>query len=171
MKNGVEVIESKRPKECTAAELKDFQALVLAGGEVTSVGLAARIKKAEVLLFLEQGGCLKGIAAVKNPEKNYKEGVFKKAQATVKPNHFLFEPGWVFVLPSSRGAGFSHKLVQAALSAVSGQPIFATSRVDNAAMHKVLKAHGFSCHGKPYASERSKQQLRLFIRDGDQQGS
>ena len=162
---------AKKPSECSADELQDFAALVLAGGEVTAVGLEERIKKAESLLFLVQDGCLKGIAAVKNPEKNYKERVFKKAQATVQANKFPFELGWVFVLPSSRGAGFSHKLVEAALSVTNDQAIFATSRTDNTAMHKVLKAHGFSCHGKTYASTRDNQQLALFVRNAAQQGA
>lgn len=165
VKKSIEVIAVKKPNECSAAELQDFEALVLGGGEVTVVGLKARIKKAETLLFLEQGACLKGIAAVKNPEKSYKEGVFKKAQATVEANLFPFELGWVFVLPSSRGAGFSHKLVKAALSVTSGQAVFATSRADNAPMHKVLKAHGFLCHGKTYASTCGNQQLVLFVRN------
>jgi predicted GNAT family N-acyltransferase len=143
----------------------------LAGGEVTADGLEARIKKAETLLFLVQGGCLKGIAAIKNPESGYKEGVFQKAQATIKASQFSFELGWVFVIPSSRGAGLSHKLVEAALSVTDGQSVFATSRADNDPMHKVLKAHGFSCHGKTYASTRGNQQLVLFVRNAAQQGA
>jgi len=40
---------------------------------------------------LVQDSCLKGIAAVKNPDKKYKEGVFAKAQATVQANKFPLE--------------------------------------------------------------------------------
>lgn len=165
------MIAVKKPNECSAAELQDFAALVLAGGEVTAVGLEACIKEAKTLLFLAQDGCLKGIAAVKNPENGYKERVFQKAQATVEASQFHFELGWVFVLPSSRGAGFSNKLVEAALSVTNGQAVFATSRANNAPMHKVLKAHGFSCHGKTYASTRGNQQLILFVRNAAQQGA
>lgn len=164
-----ELIAVKKPSKCSSAELQDFAALVLAGGEVMAVGLDARIKKAEALIFLSQDNCLKGIAAVKNPAQNYKGDVFQKAQATVQANEFLFELGWIFVLPSSRGAGFSHKLVQAALGATGGRGIFATSRSDNAPMHKVLNAHGFSLHGKAYASSRGNQSLVLFIGNVAQQ--
>lgn len=167
-KRGTEVIVQKTPNECSAAERADFAALVLAGGEVTAFGLGARIMKAKLLIFLIQHSRLEGIAALKNPENNYKEGVFQKAQATVESNKFSFELGWVFVLRSSRGAGLSHKLVDAALSSTKGRAIFATSRTDNAPMHKVLNAHGFSCHGKPYASTRGDQQLALFLRNGTQ---
>src|SRR5680860_467766 len=164
MNESAEVISVKLPSECSATELQDFAALVLAGDEVEAVGLEARIKKAEALIFLTQDDCLKGIAAVKNPDSSYKICVFKKAQASVQPNEFPFELGWVFVLSSSRGAGFSRKLVKAALPTTCGRAIFATSRSDNAPMHKTLKAHGFSCYGKAYASIRGNQELVLFVR-------
>ena len=165
------MIAAKEPNECSASELQDFAALVLSGGEVIEVGLEARIRKAKSLLFLVQDGCLKGIAAVKNPEQGYKDSVFKKAHATVEASLFPFELGWVFVLPSSRGAGFSHKLVEAAFSVTNGQAIFATSRADNAPMHKVLKKHGFMCHGKTYASTQNNHQLALFVCNAAQQGA
>ncbi len=167
----MESIATKKPSECSESELEDFASLILAGGEVTEHGLKARIKKAEALIFLIQDNCLKGIAAVKNPEENYKNGVFQKARATVQGSVFPFELGWVFVLPSSRGVGFSHKLVKAALTATCGQGIFATSRSDNAAMHKVLKAHGFSCHGEAYVSSRGKHKLVLFVSNAAQRGA
>ena len=164
MKNSTEVITVKRPNECSKAELQDFAAFVCAGGEVISAGLEARIKKAEVLVFLSHEGCLKGIAAVKKPELSYQNKVFQKAHATAQSSEFSFELGWVYVLPSSRGVGFSRKLVKAALAATHGWPIFATSRSDNIPMHKVLKAQGFLCHGKSYASARGNHELVLFIR-------
>lgn len=167
----METVTKKRPSECSETELLDFASLVLAGGEVTADGLNDRIKKAEVLIFLAQDNYLKGIAAVKNPEVNYKNGVFKKASATVPASAFPFELGWVFVLPSSRGAGYSHKLVKAAVGVTSSQGIFATSRTDNAPMRKVLKAHGFSCHGEAYASNRGTHKLVLFVANAAQQGA
>lgn len=170
MKEHVETITVKKPSECTDAELQDFMSLVLAGGEIVAQGLEARINKAEALIFLSHDNCLKGIAAVKNPETNYKNGVFQKACATAQASAFPFELGWVFVLPSSRGAGRSHKLLKAALSTTYGHGIFATSRSDNAPMHKVLKAHDFSCHGEAYASNRGNHKLVLFVSNAAQQG-
>jgi len=169
MKDNTEVIAVKKPNECSETELKDFAAFVCAGGEVTAAGLGERIRKAEALVFLSQEGCLKGIAAIKNPEREYKNGVFQKAHATVQASEFPFELGWVFVLPSSRLAGLSHKLVKSALAAASGRRLFATSHSNNIHMHKVLKAHGFSCHGEAYLSGRCNRELLLFISEGAQQ--
>lgn len=164
MKESTEVITVRKPSECSSAELQKFADLILMGGEVTAAGIDVRIKKAEALVFLVQDGDLKGIAAVKNPDKTYKNGVFQKAQASVQANEFLIELGWVFVLPSSRNSGFSHKLVDAALTVTSGRAIFSTSRSDNIPMHRVLNAHGLSCHGRVYASSRGNQNLVLFIK-------
>ena len=165
------MITIKKPCECSQAELQDFVSLVLAGGEVTAAGLEGRVRNAQSLVFLTECDCLKGIAAVKNPDLDYRRGVFQKAQASINDTEFSLELGWVFVLPSSRGAGFSHKLMKAALTVTNGQAIFATSRADNAPMHKVLKTHGFSCHGKTYASSRDNQQLVLFVCTAAQQGA
>ena len=63
VKENSEVITVKKPSECSATELLDFAAFVLASGEVTSVGLDARIRRAEALVFLVQNGCLKGITS------------------------------------------------------------------------------------------------------------
>lgn len=169
MKDNSEVITVKKPSECSETELQDFANLVREGGEVTEAGLDERIKKAEALVFLSQGGCLKGIVAVKNPDQNYKQGVFRRAQATVRASEFPFEIGWMFVVPSSRGAGFSYKLMEAALAATNGCPIFAASRSDNAPIHKMLQAYGFSYHGKAYVSSSGNHDLVLFISRGAQQ--
>lgn len=157
------MITSKRPHECTAKELHAFTTLVQGGGEVVPVGLDARIKSAESLLFLEASGCLKGIAAVKNPNIRYKERVFKKARASVESDLFVFELGWVFVHSSARGAGYSHMLVEKALAISGGVAMFATSRADNKPMHRVLKKHGFASHGAAYASDQGEHNLVLFI--------
>lgn len=161
-------ISIKKPGDCTKTELESFSALVLDGGEVTAKGLNARIKAAEALVFLTHDTSLEGIAAVKKPEERYKNSVFQKAQATIQANEFTFEFGWVFVRPASRGNGLSHKLIEAALAASCGQGVFATSRSDNTPMHKLLKTHNFSCHGKAYESSRGKHELVLFIRSATQ---
>jgi predicted GNAT family N-acyltransferase len=162
MKEHPEII-TKKPCECSEKELEDFTDLVSQGGEVTLNGLNERIKKAEALIFLVQGGRLKGIAAVKNPVESYKKDVFNKAQTTAQYNNFLFELGWIFVTESSRGRGFSNKLVQAAIDAVGNQGIYATSRLDNEPMHKALEKYGFVRDGEAYPSNDKNNKIVLFV--------
>jgi predicted GNAT family N-acyltransferase len=159
----IEVI-SKKPSECSEVELQDFAAFVRASGEVVVDGLDVRIKKAEALIFLKENSFLKGIAGVKKPKDSYKEDVFKKAQVPDKANEFTFELGYIFVLPSSRGRGLSHYLVKEALSNIGSLPIYATSRADNDAMHKILNKYDFAQCGEVYDSNDKKRALVLFTR-------
>src|SRR5258708_10644364 len=110
------MIRVKEPGDCLSTELEEFVALVRAGREVDDTGLDARIRNASKLLFLTEEGGTKGIAALKRPAQRYRESVFQKAQASVAAKDFSLELGWIFVLPSSRGAGLAHKLVVESLA-------------------------------------------------------
>jgi predicted GNAT family N-acyltransferase len=157
------IIEVKKPSKCSEKELEDFECFVLAGGQVNLNTLNSLISKAKALVFLKQGGCLKGIAAIKNPNLTYKNKVFEKAKATVLASDFMFELGWIFVLPSERGKKFSRELVKAALTAADSQSLFATSHLSNEKMHHTLKEYGFSCHGQEYSNSNGSKNV-LFIR-------
>lgn len=158
------MIVSKSPDKCSTDELRKFLDLVLKGGEVTPVGLEARIRKAERLIFSIESDCLIGITAIKKPDQSYKQTLFQKARVSTDCEQFLFELGWIFVLPSSRGAGASHTLVEAALAATDNKGIFATTREDNIPMTKLLISHGFLPHGEAYPSNIGKSRIGLFLR-------
>lgn len=128
------MIVSKSPDRCSADELRKFLDLVLEGGEVTPDGLEERIRNAEKLIFSIDGDYLIGIAAVKNPDQLYKQNLFQKARIGTNFEPYLYELGWIFVLPSSRGAGVPHTLVEAALAVSGNKGIFATTREDNIPM-------------------------------------
>jgi hypothetical protein len=159
---------AKNPKSCTKAELQDFIAMVCAGGEVNRSGLDARVDEAKSLVFLFQGRCLKGIAALKKPSRVYRCSVACKADVNLEPSAFPYELGYVFVLPSARGAHLSRPLVTKALAAADGVGVFATTRTENKAMRRTLGHCGFAPHGCPYGSERGKYELQLFIRAATQ---
>ncbi len=158
------MIISKSPEQCSTDELRKFIELVLEGGEVTPHGLEARIRKAEKLIFSIESDCLIGVAAVKKPDQPYKQTLFQKARASTNFEQYLFELGWIFVLPSARGAGVSHTLVEAALAASGNKGIFATTRVDNIPMKKVLISHGFLPHGETYPSKSGGNRIALLLR-------
>jgi GNAT superfamily N-acetyltransferase len=162
--NGPVHIVVKKPSDCSEAELDDFVALVLAGGEVTSSGLKALVKAATFLLFLVPNQCLCGIAAVKRPRLSYRKSVTQKAALSLDEPEFPYELGWVFVMPSARGNGYSRELVERALTAVGDAGVFATSRSDNSFMHQSLEGAGFVRDGRLYASTRGKYRLQVFTR-------
>ena len=162
--NGLVRIFVRDPHECTAMQLADFKALILAGGEVIQEGLDDRIRSAVRLVFLSVGCCLSGIAALKRPLESYRRGVADKSGIALSEEDYPFELGWVFVMPSARGRRFSLDLTSAAVAAASTSGVFATSRTDNAGMHATLARCGFLPAGKPYPSGRGKHQLQLFLR-------
>src|SRR5229473_941554 len=153
-----------QPSACDQKTLDDFKALVLAGGEVTSTGLENRIRSAARLIFLKVCGCLCGVAALKRPERSYREHVSAQSRTPLPEAKYPFELGWVFVMPSARGRGFSNDLTRAALSAAGAAGIFATSRTNNTAMHTALAKFGFERAGEPYPSDRGDHKLQLFVR-------
>ena len=156
-------LTAKVPRECPPAELADFVALVLTGGEVARDGLEDRVRRAQILLFLHREGELVGIAALKKPDPGYRADTFAKAGATCEPEHFRLELGWVFVKPTARRTGLSHRLVNAATAHAGSTRVFATSRTDNLGMHAALLGASFVRHGNEYASNRGIHRLVLFL--------
>jgi hypothetical protein len=107
------ILEVKEWKDCDSIERDDFHDFVLAGGEVDQAKLKDLIKKAHRLLFVRRPECLclKGIAGIKNPRKDYRKYVFCIAEAPFDPAEFEYELGWIYVLPSMRRQGISYELV------------------------------------------------------------
>lgn len=157
-------IVTKQPRYFTEAELQDFMALVRAGGEVGEAVLENNVRNAKCLVFLRQGGCLSGVAALKNPLPSYRQKVGKKTGVFVGASEFSFELGYIFVLPSARRQGFSIELTSAALLAAEGKGVFATSHTNNVSMHATLGKFCFVKSGSVYASSKGNHDLQLFLR-------
>jgi len=155
---------TKQPSQCSETLILDFQVFVRAGGEVGSTALYRRIRDAKALVFLYDKGCLSGIAALKRPTASYRRKVVTKSGVSLDERMYPYELGYIFVLPSSRGKRYSHRLTEAALTAAEKHGVFATSRTDNEAMHAALKHYSFVKAGKPYSSSRRRLKLQLFIR-------
>ncbi|MBI5887937.1 MAG: GNAT family N-acetyltransferase [Deltaproteobacteria bacterium] len=167
-----ECIIVKKPTECSDAELERFVNLVCTGGEVAASGLEIRVRNAaKFLVFMTEEQHLMGVAALKQPLPNYRRSVSEKAGVALETSAFPYELGWVHVIPSARSRGFSHKLVSAAIAAVGGMGMFATSRMDNVRMHRTLERSGFVRSGLPYVSSRGNYKLQLFLRHTTQFGA
>jgi hypothetical protein len=121
----------RRPDGCTDSEIAAFCCLVRQGGEVVAAGLEGRVRQAKALSFLYVEGALVGVAALKQPQKRYRNDVFKKAAVAQDANLFDLELGGVYVLPEYQGRHYSGVLSAAAKSQSDGAPMFATTRPDN----------------------------------------
>lgn len=145
-------------------------ALVRAGGEVGGDVIENNVRNAKGLVFLRQGGCLSGIAALKNPLQSYRQKISKKTGVLVEASEFPFELGYIYVLPSARHNNISGDLTRAALSIAEGEGVFATSRIDNIYMHTTLGRFGFVKSGCIYTSSKGSHDLQLFLRPAAQPG-
>jgi hypothetical protein len=152
------------PTTVSDTEIDDFCALVLAGGEVTARGLRDRVASAECLALLRRGGHLVGVAGLKRPGVSYRQRIQKRAAVPLPEGEFVFELGWVFILPSARGEKQSLPLCQPLISAAGTAGVFATSRVSNKGMHATLGKVGFRQAGVQWTSKQSDESLLLFIR-------
>lgn len=161
-------VTTLKPRACDDKAIEDFIALVRAGGEVKSAGLGRRVRAAASLVFLEICCCVRGIAALKRPEQDYRKRVSLNSGIVLPEAKYPFEFGWVFVMPSARGRGLSLDLTQAALSVAGTAGVFATSHTGNAPMHKALEKCGFARLGRPYPSDRGQHKIQLFLRPGSE---
>ena len=157
---------SRSPSECSENEIKDFMALVLAGGEVAAKGFQNRVSSAVSLVFLTIGCCLCGVAALKRPEASYRKRVSCSSDRLLTEQAFPYELGWVFVMPSARGHKFSVDLTREALAGAGTHGVFATSRTDNVVMHATLKKFDVLPVGRPWNSRHGDHELQLFVRAG-----
>lgn len=159
---------AKPPSDVSDIEIAAFIALVGAGGEVPTQALSKRILSAMALVFARVDELVVGVAALKQPQASYRRHVSLESGASISADEFPYELGWVYVSPESRGKGFSLMLSQAALAESKGSGVFATSRTDNAAMHRSLAKLGFAETGYPFASARGMYSLQTFARPAAQ---
>jgi len=153
-----------QPSQCTDAEIAAFCCLVRQGDEVDPEDLEDRARKARALVFLYVDRVLIGVAAIKRPEKRYRDGVFRKAGVPNEATEFELELGWVFVREEYRDRHYSRVLSVAAITQTERLATFATTKADNAAMQKTLEWLKFERIGKPWPSNRRPYNLALYVR-------
>jgi GNAT superfamily N-acetyltransferase len=152
----------KEPIACTEGERREFARLVRQGFPAAE-GLDGRIRDAKWLAFYYAAGhTLGAVAALKAPNEQYREDVFKKADAPVSAADYRLELGWVFVVPAYRGNRIAESLCRLLLARVPTSCVFATTRPTNISMIRILLALGFARSGQPYP--RRNEELVLFLR-------
>ena len=81
------------------------------------------------------------------------------------PASFEYELGWFHVLPKFSGNGISSQLVRALMPYADGASIYATSHIENVAMHAAMTKHGgFVREGSPYPSLENDIPIQLYVR-------
>jgi GNAT superfamily N-acetyltransferase len=163
-----ETLKCGAPDSFDRKQQTAFIELVKLGAEVSQRTLRRNVPRAECLAFLWLDDVLSGVAALKKPQSTYREGFLGKSGAAVGDKAFPFELGYVFIIKSAQGKGYSRKLVAVALADYGHSGIFATSHTTNEAMHKTLARFGFVQTGNSWNGKDAGKMIQLFLRRGEQ---
>lgn len=159
------LVARKAPGKCSKAELDSFENLVRIGDEVILKGLRNRIESAYVLTFGKTvGGEVVGVAALKNPNHNYRNSVFKKSRSKEEPSQWHAELGWIFVRNEYRKQGLATRLVKELFSSATPMTVYATAREKNDPVLPLLEKFGFGQSGQAYPSNEGDYNLVLYIK-------
>lgn len=138
----------KKPTQCNETELKDFEKLVIDGGQVELEGLLDRIKQCHLLAFgYSADKKLIGVSALKQKTKDSVERIQLKANVSSSEVPVI-ELGYSVTSKEFRGLGINKKLNDLLLEQIGNVSIFATT--DNDAMRKYLPSRGFSKKGDSF---------------------
>ncbi len=165
---GILCFEIKGPHDCSEKERPEFVRLVITGGQVRAKTqedqdrLRRHVGEARWLGFCRDAGTLVGIAAIKKPESSYRNDVFKAAGEYKWASYYELEFGWAYTRPRHRKKGICDMLTRLLMAKVEGEPVFATTRVNNVGMQGILENHDFERIGKDYLSTNGNYKLRLF---------
>jgi GNAT superfamily N-acetyltransferase len=151
------------PDELPKDSLTRFVELIRWGGAIPAdpAKVEKRLLKAKALVYLERGGTIVGIAALKIPIESYRARIGKSAGFPIPEKDYPYELGYVVVDPSMQGQNLSPRLVNAIVALAAGERLLATT--SSAAMHKVLPRAGFVKSGQGYKNDNGET-LTLYVR-------
>ena len=151
------------PTHITDQELEGMKDFLVEGGEIQQKGLMIRIKKAHLVAIVRIGGSIAAMGAIKNPDLNYRDGAAKESSFPDLRNYGR-ELGWIRVHPRLEGIGLG-RLVTRLLVRDYPDPLWATTKVSNFAMHHILCEEKFMRAGKSYPSDRRQTEILVWIRE------
>lgn len=154
---------TRPPSECPKDIIARFVELICKGGAIPGdpVKVEKRLLNAKALVYLQRGGTIVGIAALKIPVESYRTRIGESAGFPIPEKDYPYELGYVVVDASMQGQNLSPELVNAIVALAAGECLFATT--SSAAMHKVLPRAGFVKSGQEYKNDNGEM-LTLYIR-------
>jgi predicted GNAT family acetyltransferase len=149
----------KGPSECSQKEITVLSLLMKKSGEVILNGLEDRIKNAKCIAFFYNKDEIIGTAALKRPNPYYKKRIFKSAGIAHDADKYEFEVGWAYTEPLHRGRGICTTLLREIIEKFEAESFYATSKIGNTGMHKILERLEFKRIGTPYNGRKDLIQL------------
>ena len=150
--------EFREAKDFSNNEINLFKEILIDANEVSELSFNGLIERNPKLLIIGDTEKPLGIGALKIPNIEYKEKVFRLSGSKLDYKDYKYELGWVVSLEKGNG----NKIVD--ILSNSENNIYATVREQNEKMIFLLKKYGFSQTGNSYKSTRGEYQLLLFIK-------
>ncbi|MFH6988477.1 hypothetical protein ACHRVW_12100 [Flavobacterium collinsii] len=147
----------RKPNKVSADYMMQILDLLDQGNQLSIKGIEKRLIKADLIAMIVDGDKVLTVAALKNPEPNYKRTVFKSAGAGDIEPQFEKELGYIVTHPEFEGQKLCQKLLSIFIPQINGSNLFATTRKDSV-IH-ILGKFGFSKVGEPY-----KDGLNLLLK-------
>lgn len=144
---------------------RQFEKLVLSGGQVMSDGLPERVASAHYLAFLTVDGEPVGTNAVKN-NRVHQRTIERDSGVELADDEYLGEVGWLYVVKAHRRIRLGDLLTSAILASAGGHGLFATIQSKNIGARLLHERHGFYQVGKSWPSSEQKDMVSLYIRGG-----
>lgn len=160
--NGPELpIYIKSPLAMSKVEADAFEDLVLKGDEVDPHGLRQRIESASFLAYALDGERMVAVGAIKRPSQHHKADI--AARSGVGLDSYRGELGWLYVECDHRKGGLGSRITEALLGAFA-DPVYSTTRTDNAKVHGLMQKFNFRRAGRDWPSHRRPEiSLCLWI--------
>ncbi len=129
-------------------QLQEIHQLLLDGGQVSPENLPQKIKSCLLIAFFEHDNQIISLAAIKQPNAEYRDYIKQKAQIPNAHQIPKLELGYAYTRPEHRGQGLNRQLITQLLTQISDQKIFATTGHER--LKKALQKAGFQQIGKNY---------------------
>ena len=147
---------------------KNFEKLVLSGGQVNKNRLSDRIARAHYLALLYIDDELVGTNAVKN-NPDHRQTVENNSGVSLANHEYLGEVGWLYVVETRRRRGLGDLLMSAILAITDGSGLFATIRSKNTGARLLHERHRFKRVGKSWPSDDESDMVYLLPASWDAQ--
>lgn len=146
-----------KPNEVSVDLMRQILDLLDQGSQISMKGIEKRLMNADLLAMMVLSGTVVTVAALKNPEPNYKKKVFGSAKKGEVSSQFEKELGYIVTHPEFEGRKLCQKLLTVFIPQINGFNLFATTR--KASVIHILGKFGFKKIGEPY-----KDGLNLLVK-------
>lgn len=148
--------------EFSEEELNVFKKIVMYAKQVKESSFDGLMEKNPLLLLYKEKGLIIGVGALKIPNEDYKNRVFKDSKTDCKPQDFTHELGWIVSINKREGIG--RKMTEELANYMAR--LYATVRENNKAMRHILEEVGFTITGKSYSNvvDNVRHEICLYVK-------